>query len=188
MSYYAPFMRPTNYYYPTMQNGLEGQNFANQGYPNAIPNTQQNIQQQPMPNAVPNAMPNAMPNVAQSQQSSDMLWVLNQNEADGYLVAPNCSVVLWDKSRPTIYVKSMSANGMPSMRVLDFTERTETAQISPITADKDLDSKFATKDEIIALKGDFDDLKAMYDRFTKEHSEKAEEKPKTTPKKVKESE
>lgn len=188
MSYYAPFMRPTNYYYPTMQNGLEGQNFANQGYPNAmpnaIPNTQQNIQQQPMPNA----MPNAMPNVAQSQQSSDMLWVLNQNEADGYLVAPNCSVVLWDKSRPTIYVKSMSANGMPSMRVLDFTERTETAQISPITADKDLDSKFATKDEIIALKGDFDDLKAMYDRFTKEHSEKVEEKPKATPKKVKESE
>lgn len=184
MSYYAPFMRPTNYYYPTMQNGLEGQNYANQGYPNAMPNAmpnaQQNIQQQPMPNA--------MPNVTQSQQSSDMIWVLNQNEADGYLVAPNCSVVLWDKSRPTIYVKSMSANGMPNMRVLDFTERSETPQNSPVTSEKDLDSKFATKDEITALRGDFDDLRAMYDKFAKEHSEKAEEKPKMTSKKAKESE
>lgn len=130
---------------------------------------------------------NANYNTSQ-QNDNTMLWVLGKNEAESYPVAPNCSVVLWDKNAPTIYVKSMTANGIPNIRTLDFKERIENEQKAPNKQEIDLDSKFATKDEIIALKGDFDDLKAMYDRFTKEHSEKAEEKPKTTPKKVKESE
>lgn len=55
--------------------------------------------------------------------SMELLWVLNENEATSYAVAPNNTVVLWDKNNPTIYVKSADAQGVPSMRILDFTER-----------------------------------------------------------------
>lgn len=50
---------------------------------------QQQIMQQPM--------------VQQMQtptQTNDMIWVLNENEATSYPVAPNNSVVLWDKNAP----------------------------------------------------------------------------------------
>lgn len=66
-----------------------------------------------------------------TQSTNDMIWVLNENEATSYPVAPNNSVVLWDKSNPTIYVKSVNAQGMPSMRTLDFIERTETSHNAP---------------------------------------------------------
>lgn len=39
------------------------------------------------------------------QRTSDIIWVLNENEAMAYPVAPNNTVVLWDKNNPTIYVK-----------------------------------------------------------------------------------
>ena len=65
---------------------------------------------------------NPAPMPIQTQQTNDMIWVLNENEATSYPVAPNNSVVLWDKNNPTIYVKSVHAQGMPSMRILDFTE------------------------------------------------------------------
>ena len=38
-----------------------------------------------------------------SQPTNDMIWVLGQTEAESYPVAPNNSVVLWDKNNPTIY-------------------------------------------------------------------------------------
>lgn len=114
---------------------------------------------------------------------SDMLWVLNQNEADSYPVAPNCQAILWDKNSPTIYVKSMSANGIPSMRILDFTERTETAIKPPVAPQSNLEDKFVTLEEFNDLKGDFDDLKAMYGKLTRQENAKTETKPKTTTKK-----
>lgn len=126
-----------------------------------------------------------MQNTANFQHKNDMLWVLNKNEADSYPVAPNCSVVLWDKNAPTIYVKSMSANGIPSMRTLDFTERTETAQNPTVTNEKALDDKFATLDQFKSLQGEIDGLRAKLENIT---IETVEEKPKTTAKKSKESE
>lgn len=138
--------------------------------------------QQPVQTTNPQAQ---MQNTTNFQPKNDMLWVLNKNEADSYPVAPNCSVVLWDKNAPTIYVKSMSANGVPSMRTLDFKERVETAQNSPITNEKALDDKFATLDQFKALQGEIDGLRAKLENIT---IETVEEKPKTTAKKSKESE
>lgn len=126
-----------------------------------------------------------MQNTANFPPKNDMLWVLNKNEADSYPVAPNCSVVLWDKNAPTIYVKSMSANGVPSMRTLDFTERTEIAQNPHVASEKALDDKFATLDQFNALQDEIDGLRAKLDNIT---VETVEEKPKTTAKKSKESE
>lgn len=159
--YYAPYQYP---YY----------NAQNDAYKQQM--------QQPVQN---NIQAQQMPTAANIQPKNDMLWVLNKNEADSYPVAPNCSVVLWDKNAPTIYVKSMSANGVPSMRTLDFTERTETALNSPTTNANNLEDKFVTLDAFNDLKANFDDLKAMYDKLKQITTE---EKPKTTAKKSKESE
>lgn len=135
--------------------------------------------QQPVQTTNPQAQ---MQNTANLQPKNDMLWVLNKNEADSYPVAPNCSVVLWDKNAPTIYVKSMSANGVPSMRTLDFKERVENAQNQPVINEKDLDCKFATLDQFNELRGEIDGLRAKLENIT---VETVEEKPKTATKKSK---
>lgn len=156
--YYAPYQYP-NYY------------AQNDAYKQQM--------QQPIQN---NVQAQQMPTTVNIQPKNDMLWVLNKNEADSYPVAPNCSVVLWDKNAPTIYVKSMSANGVPSMRTLDFTERTETVQNSSTIKEIDLDSKFATREQFDDLRADFDGLKAEYDKLIRFQNE---EKTKTTAKKSK---
>ena len=57
------------------------------------------------------------------QTTNDPIWVLGEIEAQSYPVAPGNTVTLWDKDRYTIYLKSVNAQGVPSMRVLDYTER-----------------------------------------------------------------
>lgn len=131
---------------------------------------------------------NPAPMPMQTQPTNDMIWVLNENEATSYPVAPNNSVVLWDKSNPTIYIKSVNAQGMPSMRVLDFVERNADTSNSPINAPKTHEcacgDKYATKEQINDLKGKIDDLTAKYEEL----SRPVVEKTKTAVKKSKESE
>lgn len=144
MAYYAPFYRPT-YYDPVQQNPM-GQ--FNQQY------------QQPMTQPMQNAQ---MP--MQGQPTNDFLWVLNENEATSYPVAPNNTVILWDKNLPTVYIKSVNAQGVPSMRVLDFTERTATAAKQPVSATFGSANNFVTLDSFNALKGDVDALRGKLDEL-----------------------
>lgn len=141
--------------------------------------------QQPIQNINPQQQ---IQNMNNFQPENDMLWVLNKNEADSYPVAPNRSVVLWDKNAPTIYVKSMSANGVPSMRTLDFKERTETTQNQAVISEKELDGKFVTLKQFDDLRADFDSLKAEYNKLIQsqeENSVKNSEKSKASVKKTK---
>ena len=138
MAYYAPFYRPT-YYEPPQQNPM-GQ--FNQQY-------QQPIQQAPM----------------QTQPTNDFLWVLNENEATSYPVAPNNTVTLWDKNLPTIYIKSVNAQGIPSMRILDFTERIVNAPKTPSTPSFNSHDNFVTLDSFNALKGDVEALRGKLDEL-----------------------
>ena len=105
MSYgnYAPFYRGGYFnpmQTPTMPNMAENQ----YGY-----------QQQTMPAQQP---------IYPTQATNDMIFVLNLTEATSYPVAPGNSVTLWDKNDDTVYIKSVNAQGVPSMRILDYTERT----------------------------------------------------------------
>lgn len=102
MAYYPPYFNRGNYINP-MQTApqMPMQNVPQMEY-------QPQYQQMPMNQPTP---------------TNDMIWVLNESEATSYPVALNNSVVLWDKNNPTIYIKSMNAQGVPSMRVLDFSER-----------------------------------------------------------------
>ena len=151
MAYYAPFYRPT-YYDPVQQNPMV--QFNQQFQPTMA---------QPMQTA-------QMP--MQGQPTNDFLWVLNENEATSYPVAPNNTVTLWDKNLPTIYIKSVNAQGVPSMRVLDFVERAATSPTTPAGTAFNLQNNFVTLDSFNALKGDVEALRSKLDEF----------KPKNTPK------
>lgn len=169
--YYAPYSRPMGYYNPSIpQQDMQ----TNQQIP-----VQQPIQQMPMQTPT---------QFMQTQPTNDMIWVLNESEATSYPVAINNSVVLWDKNNPTIYIKSMNAQGMPSMRILDFKERSTDArnihENAPKTHECTCGDKFATKEQISDLEGKIDDLKAKYEQLSKPTIEK----PKTITKKAKESE
>ena len=151
MAYYAPFYRPT-YYDPVQQNHM-GQ--FNQQY------------QQPMAQQMQNAQ---MP--MQGQPTNDFLWVLNENEATSYPVAPNNTVILWDKNLPTVYIKSVNAKGVPSMRVLDFTERTATAQKQPVSGPFGSANNFVTIDSFNALEAKFAALEGKVDELRPKASAK----------------
>ena len=92
------------------------------------------------------------------QPTNDMLWVLGEVEAQSYPVAPNNTVILWDKNRPTIYIKSANAQGVPSIRILDFVERSINAPKTPADESFNIPDNFVTKDEFNALKGKLEEL------------------------------
>lgn len=149
MAYYAPFYRPT--YYDTVQQNPMGQ--FNQQY-------QQPMQQQMQP-------------VQTAQQpTNDFLWVLGQTEAEGYPVAPNNTVTLWDKNLPTIYIKSVNAQGIPSMRILDFTERLANANKTPSAPSFNSPNNFVTLDSFNALEAKFAALEGKVDEMRPKSSAK----------------
>lgn len=151
MAYYAPFYRPT-YYDPVQQNPM-GQ--FNQQY------------QQPMAQQMQNAQ---MP--IQGQPTNDFLWVLNENEATSYPVAPNNTVTLWDKNLPTIYIKSVNAQGIPSMRILDFTERLVNAPKTSSAPSFNSPNNFVTLDSFNALEAKFAALEGKVDELRPKASAK----------------
>lgn len=147
--YYAPFYRPT--YYEQGQNPNMGQ--FNQQY------------QQPMPQQI-------QPAQTAQQPTNDFIWVLGQTEAEGYPVAVNNTVTLWDKNLPTIYIKSVNAQGVPSMRVLDFVERTSTNPTPPVGTAFSLPNNFATIEQFNALKGDVEALRGKLDELKPKNAQK----------------
>ena len=145
MNYYAPFYRPSYYPQMPMQNPPENQNQFGQ-YQQQM---QMPMQNQPTP-----------------QPSNDMIWVLGEIEAQSYPVAPNNTVTLWDKNETTIYIKSVNAQGIPSMRILDFSERVPNA---PKTAEKhecQCGNKYASKEQFEALEKKFEALEAKFNSIS----------------------
>lgn len=142
MQYYAPFYRPM-YYNNQMQNTPETMPQYNQQYQQAI-----------------------LPQIQTTPAiSNDFLWVLNENEATSYPVAPNNSVTLWDKNQPTIYIKSVNAQGVPSMRILDFTERLPNSPKTTQSSGLNNDNNFVTIDVFNQLKGEFEALTARFEEM-----------------------
>lgn len=101
--------------------------------------------------------------VTMPQTTNDMIFVLNENEASSYPVAPNNRVVLWDKNQTTFYVKSANAQGIPSMQIFDFSERTQNAPQTPVEHVCKCGDNFVTKDDFNALKGEFEALSKRFE-------------------------
>lgn len=72
-----------------------------------------------------------MPPVQPQQNGQSMIWVNGEQEAFGYLVAPNSAVALWDSTAPVIYLKQADASGKPSMKTYDLVERTQRPAQAP---------------------------------------------------------
>lgn len=144
--YYAPYQRPMMYYNPSIPQEAQPMQ-SGQPYGQMI---QQPQMQQPM-------------QMAQPAPTNDMIWVLSEVEAQSYPVAPNNSVILWDKNNDVIYIKSANMQGVPSMRILDYRERT--AENSHKSSDKhecQCGSKFVSIDNFNALQRDFEALKSEF--------------------------
>ena len=174
--------------YPNYYNGGYFPQYQNGAVPDMLNQYKGQYQQMPMQQNIP-AQQMQMPIPPTSQKpSNELIWVQGLEGAKGYLVAPNNTVVLWDTENPVIYVKSADASGIPSMRVLDFTERNADTSNSPKNAPKTHEctcgDKFATKEQLSDLREKLDDLTAKYEELSKPIIEK----PKTTTKKAKESE
>ena len=135
--YYAPYQRQMQGYYNPI-----------------VPQEQPNFQQPQYQQA--SAMPPAI-----QPGDTDMIWVLGENEASSYLVAPGRTVTMWDKNRDTIYLKSMSRQGVPSMRIFDYTERMPAnAPKTPQNAREIDGAVFAHADDLKAVQADLADLRA----------------------------
>ena len=109
---------------------------------------QQSMQPQPMPQQMMSA---PIP-------SNDMIWVLGEIEATSYPVAPNNTVTLWDKNEHTVYIKSVNAQGVPSMKVLDYSERTAEGKNEPHNHECQCNKDFVHIDEFNHLKANFEAL------------------------------
>ncbi|MBO5701380.1 MAG: hypothetical protein J6S71_02970 [Clostridia bacterium] len=160
MSYgnYAPFYRPG--FFNPMQNNTPIM-------PNMTDNMNAFGQQFQQGHVAPQMQQPSMqmPNVA-APQVNDMIWVLNETEATSYPVAPGNTVTLWDKSSPTIYIKSVDAVGVPSMRTLDFTERAANAPKTPSEHVCTCGDKFVTKEAFTALEEKLKALTAKINKIT----------------------
>ncbi len=80
-------------------------------------------------------------------QNGGIIWVSGKEEADGYLVAPNSAVALWDANNPVIYLRKADSTGKPSTVVYDLVERTDNP--APQHAAPQIDwSQFITRDQL----------------------------------------
>lgn len=142
--YYAPYQRPMMYYNPSIpQDPQQLQSGQPYGQPIQQPQMQQPMQ------------------MAQPTPTNDMIWVLSEVEAQSYPVAPNNSVILWDKNNDVIYIKSANMQGVPSMRILDYQERTpDNIHKSSDKHECQCGSKFVSIDNFNALQRDFEALKS----------------------------
>lgn len=148
--YYAPYARPMGYYNPSIPQETPNMHSGQQFQQIPVQQTQQMTMQTPI---------QQMPMV-QQMPTNDMLWVLNETEATSYPVAPNNSVTLWDKNKDTVYIKSVNMQGVPSMRVLDYTERTaENAPKTPQKHECQCGKDFVRKDAFEALQSEFEALR-----------------------------
>ena len=86
-----------------------------------------------------------------------MIWVQGETGAKSYMVASGNTVPLWDSENQTIYIKSVDASGIPSMRVLDYTERAATPKAPAAPQGVD----YAPRSELEALTRQVADLKAQ---------------------------
>lgn len=103
----------------------------------------------------------------QTPNGNSLIWVSGEAGAKAYLVAPNTTVTLWDSESQTIFLKSADATGMPSMKILDYTIRSN----APQETVSDAHSDFATKVDVESIRKDILALRERVDVLAKKGDE-----------------
>ena len=152
-------------YYPQYQNGA---------VPDMLNQYKGQYQQMPMQQPMMQQPVQQMPTMAQPTPSNDMMiWVLSEGEAQSYPVAPNNSVILWDKNSDVVYIKSVNAQNVPSFRVLDYKERTaDNAPKTPAEHKCTCGDKFVLKKDFQALESEFEALRNELEELKAKSKEK----------------
>ena len=128
--------------------------YFNPYYPQPMPDNLMQMRQQQM-------MQPAPPPVPQNPVANGgVQWVSSEQEARGYLIAPNSAVALWDSTAPTVYLKQSDASGKPTLKIYDLVERAETLRTAP----QGKGVEFVTRDEFDALAALVGELKGKKKR------------------------
>ena len=125
-------------YQPYTYGGYQPAPYYPQPVPDQLAQLRQNQMQQPIMQGPqigqqgqpmqPQQLPaNPMAGGAQN----GMIWVSGRQEADGYLIAPNSAVALWDANNPVVYLRKADSTGKPSTVVYDLVERTDNPLTQP---------------------------------------------------------
>ena len=167
--------------YPNYYNGGYFPQYQNGAVPDML-NQYKGQYQQPMPMQQPmiqqpiQQMPIQM-QPTQMSGANDMIWVLSEGEAQSYPVAPNNSVILWDKNSDVVYIKSVNAQNVPSFRVLDYKERTaDNAPKTPVEHKCTCGDKFVLKKDFQALQSEFDALRSEWETLKEKPKAKTAKK------------
>lgn len=132
--------------------------YQNPYYPQPMPDNLMQMRQQQM-------MQPAPPPVPQNPVATGgVQWVSSEQEARGYLIAPNSAVALWDSTAPTVYLKQADASGKPTLKIYDLVERAETASNAP----QKPGVEFVTRKEFDALASLVGELKGKKKRKVEE--------------------
>lgn len=132
--------------------------YQNPYYPQPMPDNLMQMRQQQM-------MQPAPPPVPQNPVATGgVQWVSSEQEARGYLIAPNSAVALWDSTAPTMYLKQSDASGKPTLKIYDLVERAETASNAP----QKPGVEFVTRKEFDALAALVGEIKSKKKRKVEE--------------------
>lgn len=132
--------------------------YQNPYYPQPMPDNLMQMRQQQMMQPAPSSVPQ------NPVATGGVQWVSSEQEARGYLIAPNSAVALWDSTAPTVYLKQADASGKPTLKIYDLVERAET----PRTAPQGKGVEFVTREE-------FDRLAALVGEIKGKKKRKVEE-------------
>ena len=160
--------------YPTVQNYNQYQQSFPQPYPDRL------MQLQNQYNQAVNVP--QMQTVPQQQVNQGLLWVSGEVGAKSYLVAPNSTVLLMDSDAQRFYLKSADNAGMPSLRIFEYSEVTNTPTTSvnaPNLDENVLNDKFVTREEYEGLKRQYE---AIMERLDSLNPVNAEVEPANKPK------
>ena len=130
--------------------------YFNPYYPQPMPDNLMQMRQMQQPQMQPMQQPVQQNPIAQG----GVQWVSGEQEARGYLIAPNSAVALWDSTSPTVYLKQADASGKPTLKIYDLVERAET----PRTAPQEKGAEFVTRKEFDALAALVGELKSKKKR------------------------
>ena len=132
--------------------------YQNPYYPQPMPDNLMQMRQQQMMQPTPPPVPQ------NPVATGGVQWVSSEQEARGYLIAPNSAVALWDSTAPTVYLKQADASGKPTLKIYDLVERAET----PRTAPQEKGVEFVTRKEFDALAALVGELKGKKKRKVEE--------------------
>lgn len=100
--------------------------YFNPYYPQPMPDNLMQMRQMQQPQMQPMQQPMSQQVQQNPIAQSGVQWVSGEQEARGYLIAPNSAVALWDSTAPTVYLKQADASGKPTLKIYDLVERAET--------------------------------------------------------------